>query len=199
MLSSAYKVFNFDYSPTPLTYPTSDRANLLKNAQPSTSTFVALDGNKLAKDDKLEYDIPDVTDKSIATTTSGIVIALKILPTTSTNATLAHATTTTTTNINCNNSSNSNDEIISTNCRAHSCKICERVFSRSDMLSRHMRLHTGQRPYICNTCNQVFSRSDHLQTHLRTHTGEKPYRCSSCSYAAPRRDMVTRHMRVHAK
>ena len=83
--------------------------------------------------------------------------------------------------------------------RNHICQICDRVFSRSDMLSRHMRLHTGQRPYECRTCGQVFSRSDHLQTHLRTHTGEKPYRCSQCSYAAPRRDMVTRHMRVHAR
>lgn len=93
----------------------------------------------------------------------------------------------------------SKDVAIGDGSRNHVCQICDRVFSRSDMLSRHMRLHTGQRPYECRTCGQVFSRSDHLQTHLRTHTGEKPYRCSQCSYAAPRRDMVTRHMRVHAR
>lgn len=83
--------------------------------------------------------------------------------------------------------------------KVHLCKVCNRSFSRSDMLSRHMRLHTGLRPYECHLCRQVFSRSDHLHTHLRTHTGEKPYRCSHCMYAAPRRDMVTRHMRIHMR
>lgn len=83
--------------------------------------------------------------------------------------------------------------------KVHLCKVCNRSFSRSDMLSRHMRLHTGLRPYECHLCQQVFSRSDHLHTHLRTHTGEKPYRCSHCLYAASRRDMVTRHMRIHVR
>lgn len=83
--------------------------------------------------------------------------------------------------------------------RVHVCRVCNRSFSRSDMLTRHARLHTGLRPYECHLCGQVFSRSDHLHTHLRTHTGEKPYKCTYCPYAAPRRDMVTRHMRIHTR
>ena len=83
--------------------------------------------------------------------------------------------------------------------KIHICKVCNKSFSRSDMLTRHMRLHTGLRPYECRVCGQVFSRSDHLHTHMRTHTGEKPYRCPQCPYAAPRRDMITRHMRIHMK
>lgn len=83
--------------------------------------------------------------------------------------------------------------------KVHLCRVCNRAFSRSDMLTRHTRLHTGLRPYECHLCGQVFSRSDHLHTHLRTHTGEKPYKCTNCPYAAPRRDMVTRHMRIHAR
>lgn len=81
--------------------------------------------------------------------------------------------------------------------KIHRCAECRRTFSRSDMLERHVRLHTGVRPYACRLCTQVFSRSDHLTTHLRTHTGEKPYACPRCAYTASRRDMVTRHLRVH--
>ena len=37
----------------------------------------------------------------------------------------------------------------------HLCPICQRTFSRGDMLTRHVRLHTGIRPYECNLCSQV--------------------------------------------
>lgn len=82
--------------------------------------------------------------------------------------------------------------------KLHKCIECNRVFARSDMLTRHFRLHSGLKPYQCSKCLQVFSRSDHLATHERTHTGEKPYQCNLCAYSACRRDMITRHMRTHS-
>lgn len=56
--------------------------------------------------------------------------------------------------------------------KLHLCAHCGRSFSRSDMLTRHARLHSGVKPYQCSKCKQVFSRSDHLSTHERTHTGK---------------------------
>jgi len=76
---------------------------------------------------------------------------------------------------------------------------CDRRFSRSDELSRHLRIHTGQRPFPCHICQRAFSRSDHLTTHLRTHTGEKPFACEVCGRCFSRSDERTRHMRVHNK
>lgn len=85
----------------------------------------------------------------------------------------------------------------SPNQRNYQCTICNRSFSRSDMLTRHSRVHSGLKPYTCNICNSEFTRSDHLATHKRTHSGEKPYKCSKCTYTACRRDMITRHMKTH--
>ncbi|KAK5893067.1 hypothetical protein CgunFtcFv8_005976 [Champsocephalus gunnari] len=76
---------------------------------------------------------------------------------------------------------------------------CERRFSRSDELNRHVRIHTGQKPFTCTICSRSFSRSDHLTTHTRTHTGEKPFSCDVCGKRFARSDERKRHGRVHVK
>ncbi|RVE63359.1 hypothetical protein OJAV_G00135410 [Oryzias javanicus] len=85
--------------------------------------------------------------------------------------------------------------------RPHVCPAdgCDRRFSRSDELTRHVRVHTGQKPFQCRICMRSFSRSDHLTTHIRTHTGEKPFPCSECGRKFARSDERKRHAKIHQR
>ena len=55
--------------------------------------------------------------------------------------------------------------------RSYRCQLCERLFSSSSRLRKHLRTHLGTKPYKCNICQKQFTQSHNLKRHILIHTG----------------------------
>ncbi|XP_034084951.1 zinc finger protein with KRAB and SCAN domains 1-like [Gymnodraco acuticeps] len=51
--------------------------------------------------------------------------------------------------------------------RRHSCQQCDKSFTTSGNLKRHLHIHTGEKPYSCEECGKTFTRSGDLKIHQR--------------------------------
>lgn len=74
---------------------------------------------------------------------------------------------------------------------------CEKVFSQSIYLKRHLKLHTGIKKFTCEYCFKAFAEVGNLRQHLKTHTGERPFNCDVCNKAFARQGNLDVHKRIH--
>ncbi|XP_062568127.1 zinc finger protein 888-like isoform X5 [Saccostrea cucullata] len=79
------------------------------------------------------------------------------------------------------------------------CDYCDKAFSSTLLLKRHISVHTGERPYKCDVCEKTFNLPHHLKTHARIHTNVRPYKCEVCGRAFNESSSLKRHSRIHAK
>ena len=55
-----------------------------------------------------------------------------------------------------------------------------------------------EQPYVCKFCNRSFSISSNLQRHIRNiHKRERPFRCTHCEKCFGQQTNLDRHMKKH--
>ena len=81
--------------------------------------------------------------------------------------------------------------------RKHQCEVCGRAFSRSNTLTTHRRIHTGDRPFPCNLCGKAFRQLGNLTRHKLTHSNFKPHECPKCSKSFTRTSNLNTHLQAH--
>ncbi|KAJ7280175.1 hypothetical protein C8J57DRAFT_1124749, partial [Mycena rebaudengoi] len=66
-------------------------------------------------------------------------------------------------------------------------------------LGKDLPASARRRPYACPQCNKTFTVTGHLKRHMGTHTGEKKHPCPfpGCDVRCSRKDNLQQHYRRH--
>ena len=85
--------------------------------------------------------------------------------------------------------------------RIHTCSFCDYTTKKKSTLNQHEESqHIQARTFLCSHCDKSFSISGNLQRHLFIHSGQKPFKCTQCTKAFNNPSHLRRHVKnLHKK
>ena len=77
----------------------------------------------------------------------------------------------------------------------YNCKHCDKRFSTTNWLKRHIA-RTHEEPKLkCSFCDRLFTFKWQLEGHENEHKGETPYSCNICGLSYHKRDALRNHVK----
>lgn len=92
---------------------------------------------------------------------------------------------------------NKKEKVPSFDENSYVCPLCEKCFKTDNMLSIHIRKHTGEKLYKCNTCCKSFLNSTLLTRHEKLHKKTKPHVCAICQTSFYKKNSLESHLLLH--
>ena len=83
--------------------------------------------------------------------------------------------------------------------RVHMCIECRKIFTTSNALDKHMKLHPDQGAHVCPSCKRRFPRHSELLQHMVCHFEEIQLMCDHCDKGFPSLTALIEHVLTHAR
>ena len=90
-----------------------------------------------------------------------------------------------------------NEETKPISSKKHLCNECNFETTYKQVLTKHVRTHTGERPFNCDICHKKFSQKGHLQRHTFIHQAIRPHECDLCDFKAAQKQTLVQHRLTH--
>lgn len=80
----------------------------------------------------------------------------------------------------------------------YACNNCNQRFIQMTQLNEHIRTeHSGFRKCICTICNRIYTHTSHLKRHMAVHNSKESVTCQLCLMPFKDKLKLQRHMSIH--
>jgi KRAB domain-containing zinc finger protein len=79
--------------------------------------------------------------------------------------------------------------------KAYRCRICDKVYQRTDTLRNHMMLHSNEWPFVCAQCGARFRHRLSYYRHIDSHKGRELFACQLCNKTFKHNNALNEHNR----